>query len=468
MVSTTQDPLETLARHAFGRVADAVRYEGNRVTLLRDGPEAYPAWLAAIGQARKFVLFENYIIRDDRVGQAFADALAAAAARGVRCRVIYDWLGCASRTSARFWQALRAAGVEVRVYAPPGLSHPLILGNRDHRKLVCVDGDVAFTGGMCVGHEWAGDPERGVPAWRDTGVEVRGPAAAGLALTFTDSWRAAGGQFDPEELPSPGSIAPCGDVGLWVLPGRPDSMGLYRLEQLMAELVQRSLWLTDAYFVATTGYVHALAGAARAGVDVRLLVPGVSDKKMVQTLSRAAYRPLLEAGVRVFEWDGLMVHAKTAVADGCWIRVGSSNSNLASWMTNRELDVVAHDAALASQMEAMFERDLGTSTEIVLRSGRVRAAVPSHGRSERFGRASRVLAGAIGFGSAMGATLSRHRQLDSSEARAIGLGAFALLMLACLAIAAPRLVAYPIAAVAAWLAVGLLVRAWGLYRGRAP
>jgi len=468
MELTTQEPLETLARHAFGRVADAQRFEGNRVTLLRDGPEAYPAWLAAIGQAKKFVLFENYIIRDDRIGQAFADALAAAAARGVRCRVIYDWLGCASRTSARFWRALRDAGVEVRVYARPGLAHPLILGNRDHRKLVCVDGDIAFTGGMCVGHEWAGDPERGIPAWRDTGVEIRGPAAAGLAFTFADSWEAAGGHIGPGELPWPNEIAPCGDVGLWVLPGRPDSMGLYRLEQLMAELVQRSLWLTDAYFVATTGYVHALAGAARAGVDVRLLVPGVSDKKMVQTLSRAAYRPLLEAGVRVFEWDGVMVHAKTAVADGCWSRVGSSNSNLASWMTNRELDVVVHDAALASQMEAMFERDLGTSTEIVLRSGRVHAAIPSRGRSERFGRASRALAGAIGFGSAMGATLSRHRALDSSEARAIGLGGFALLVLAFLAIVVPRVIAYPLAVLAIWLAGALLVRAWSLYRGRKP
>ena len=136
--------------------------------------------------------------------------------------------------------------------------------------------------------------------------------------------------------------------------GRPDSMGLYRLEQLVAEIAGRSLWLTDGYFVATTGYVRSLVGAAKAGVDVRLLVPGSSNWPLVGALSKSAYRPLLEAGVRVFEWNGPMVHAKTAVADGVWTRIGSSNSNLASWVTNRELDVTVKDHDLAAQMEAMF------------------------------------------------------------------------------------------------------------------
>ncbi len=143
-------------------------------------------------------------------------------------------------------------------------------------------------------------------------------------------------------------------------------MGLYRLEQLVAEIANRSLWLTDGYFVATTAYVRALAGAARAGVDVRLLVPGSSNWPLVGALSKVAYRPLLQAGVRVFEWDGPMVHAKTAVADGCWTRIGSSNSNLASWVSNRELDVTIKDAGLAAEMEAMFEEDMRNSTEVVL------------------------------------------------------------------------------------------------------
>jgi cardiolipin synthase len=462
MTSHVDNPLEVLARYSFGRVADAVRYEGNRVSLLRDGTEAFPAQLAAIAAARQFVLLENYILTDDPLGRSFADALAAAAARGVRCRVLYDWLGCTGRTPARFWRSLRAAGVEVRVYNPPRWGHLLIWGNRDHRKLLCVDGDVAFTGGLCLGQEWAGDPARGIPPWRDTAVEIRGPAARGLISTFTDSWRASGGRIDETELALPAVPGPGGDVALWVVPGRPDGMGLYRLELLMAELVERTLWLADAYFVATTAYVKALAGAARAGVDVRLLVPGVSNERVVQALSRASYRPLLEAGVRVFEWNGPMMHAKTAVADGTWSRVGSSNSNLASWMSNRELDVVVCDAELAARMEAMYEQDLANSTEIVLRSGRVRPAAPVPRRTA--GRAGRLLAGAVGLGSAVGATLSRHRPLDASEARPIAAAGIALLALTALAFWVPALIAYPLAIAVFWVAVALLGRAWRLYR----
>ncbi len=464
MTEKTDSPLDVLARYSFGRVADAVRYENNRVSLLRDGTEAFPAQLAAIAAARHFVLLENYILTDDPLGRSFADALAAAAARGVRCRVLYDWLGCTGRTPASFWRSLRAAGVEVRVYNPPRWGHLLIWGNRDHRKLLCVDGEVAFTGGLCLGQEWAGEPARGIPPWRDTAVEIRGPAATGLISTFTDSWRASGGRIDAFELAPGGAAESDGDTALWVLPGRPDGMGLYRLEQLMAELVERSLWLADAYFVATTGYVKALAGAARAGVDVRLLVPGVSNERMVQALSRASYRPLLEAGVRVFEWNGPMMHAKTAVADGTWSRVGSSNSNLASWMTNRELDVVVCDAALAARMEAMYQQDLANSTEIVLRSGRVRPSAPGPRRTT--GRAGRLLAGAVGLGSAVGATLSRHRPIDASEARAIAVAGAALLILAALALRVPALIAYPLAVAAFWVAVALLGRAWRLYRDR--
>jgi cardiolipin synthase len=466
MAISSDNPLDVLARRSFGRLADAVRYENNKVAVLRDGPEAYPAWLAAIAAAERFVLLENYIIRDDPVGRSFAEALAAAARRGVRCRVLYDWLGCATRASGRFWQALRRAGVEVLVYNPPRLDQPLLWGNRDHRKLLCVDGEVAFTGGLCIGRQWMGDPKRGIAPWRDTAVEIRGPAAAGLAQAFAESWRAAGGRLAESDLPAPEAAAKRGDVGLWVLPGLPEGMGLYRLGQLVADLVERSLWLADAYFVATTGYVRALSGAARAGIDVRLLVPGASDNPVVQTLSRAAYRPLLEAGVRVFEWNGPMMHAKTAVADGCWSRIGSSNSNLASWMTNRELDVVAFDRELAARMEAMYEQDLAFSTEIVLRSGRMRPSGEKAAARRRSGKAGRLLAGAVGLGSAVGATLSRHRLIDASEARVIGIAGIALLAIAAVAVAAPDLVAYPLAAAAAWISGVLLVRAWRLYRDR--
>ena len=197
-------------------------------------------------------------------------------------------------------------------------------------------------------------------------------------------------------------------------------MGLYRLEQLVAEIANRSLWLTDGYFVATTAYVRALAGAARAGVDVRLLVPGSSNWPLVGALSKVAYRPLLQAGVRVFEWDGPMVHAKTAVADGCWTRIGSSNSNLASWVSNRELDVTIKNAGLAAEMEAMFEEDMRNSTEVVLSLSRSGFEKPTsmnergHARSAD-ATAGRLLSGAIGVGSTLTASFSHRRPLQPGE-----------------------------------------------------
>ncbi len=289
---------------------------------------------------RRAVHLENYIIEEDEVGAAFAAALIRARQRGVACKVIYDWLGCLARTSQAFWRRLAEAGVEVRHYNPPRFVNPVRLISRDHRKILCIDGALAFTGGLCIGHDWVGNPARGVPPWRDTAVEIRGPAVADIEAAFADSWGfVGGGRLPPAAAPVPAA----GGCDVSVIAGRPEAMGLYRLEQLVAAVAARSLWLTDGYFVATTAYVRALGGAARMGVDVRLLVPGSSNWPLVGALSKAAYRPLLQAGVRVFEWNGPMLHAKTAVADGCWTRIGSSNSNLASWVSNRELDVTSTD-----------------------------------------------------------------------------------------------------------------------------
>jgi cardiolipin synthase len=303
-----------------------------------------------------------------------------------------------------------------------------------------------------------------MPPWRDTAIEIRGPGVGHLEDAFADSWAACGAPMAEEKKPPPQAA---GDIGLWVIAGSPDSMGLYRLEQLVAEIVERSLWLADAYFVATTGYVRALTGAARAGVDVRLLVPGANNWPVVQALSRAGYRPLLEAGVRVFEWDGPMMHAKTAVADGIWSRIGSSNSNLASWISNRELDITIENEEFARQMEAQYARDLENATEIVLESGRMRrlSKSPQSGRAifkkgERTAHAGRLLAGAVGFGSALGANLSQHRTLGPSESRVLLAGGTILLLLAAVTFVAPRLIAYPLGALAAWIGGTLLLRAY--------
>ncbi|WP_199175781.1 phospholipase D-like domain-containing protein [Telmatospirillum siberiense] len=466
-------PLDALASNSFCRVADAQQFDGNAVRLLCDGGENYPAWLAAIARARHNVNLENYLFWDDEIGRAFSDALADAARRGVACRVIYDWLGCVGKTSGRFWRKMRAAGVEVRCYNPPRIDNPLMWVSRDHRKVLCVDNQLAFTGGLCIGSNWIGHPDRGIPAWRDTAMEIRGPAAAHLSQAFADSWLSAGSALPANELTPPEETAAQGDVRLWVVAGHPDSMGLYRLEQLVAEIVERSLWLADAYFVATTAYVRALTTAAQAGVDVRLLVPSSGDVPLVGAISRSAYRPLLEGGVRIFEWNGPMMHAKTAVADGCWSRVGSSNSNFASWITNRELDITVHDRSLAADMEALYLRDLDNTTEVVLRHGRPRPT-PQPGSHEarylgkRAGTASRLLAGVIGFGGTVGATLARHRVLGASEVRNIAFAGIGLLLFAAAALTRPWLIAYPLGAIAVWVATSLLVGACRLHFEKPP
>ncbi len=462
--------LEQMAANGFYRVADAQNSGNNHVRLLQDGPETFPAWLAAIGQARHFVHLENYILQEDAVGAQFAEALIAAAGRGVHCRVLYDWLGCLTRTSAKFWARLRAAGIEARRYNPPRLTVPFGWISRDHRKVLCVDGAVAFTGGLCIGHDWVGDPERGIPPWRDTAIEIHGPATLQINAAFADSWAAAGAPVPAPDLPAVNTNTAAGDVFLSLIAGRPRDMGLYRVEQLIAEIVKKSLWLTDGYFVATTGYVRALANAARAGVDVRLLVPGSSNWPVVGALSKASYRPLLEAGVRVFEWNGPMLHAKTAVADGCWSRIGSSNSNLASWVSNRELDVTIKDDDLAARMQEMFERDMRNATEVVLRDLGNRRVLETKGEAKQFQRhaktsSGRFLSSAIGLGSTLSASLTQHRTLGAADSMVMAGGGGGLVVLALIGVFLPRLLAWPLAFVAIWFAIGFLAQAFRLWRG---
>ena len=235
--------------------------------------------------------------------------------------------------------------------------------------------------------------------------------------------------------------------------------GLYRLEQLIAALAQKTLWLTDAYFVGTTSYVQALRGAAMDGVDVRLLVPGSSgDLTFLRPISRAGYRPLLEAGVRVFEWNGSMLHAKTAVADGRWSRVGSSNLNIASWLGNWELDVAVEDIAFANEMEQMYLQDLDGATEIVLSErNRVRPVTktgssgpeshPSfrnNAGSGGSGSASRLTAGAIRVSNTVGAAITSRLVLGAAEAKIMMSGGIILITLAVLAALQPLLLVVPL------------------------
>ena len=398
--------LSVLAERAYSRTSGADAIRGNAVELLIDARENYPAWLDAIRSAQRAILFEMYIVDDDEIGRTFADALAERARSGVAVKVIVDWLGGWRGSSA--WDVLKGTGAEVRLFNAPGLASPLAWLARDHRKTITIDDRIGFVSGLCVSEQWVGKPAKRLEPWRDTGIAIQGPAVAALQRAFAIVWDVAGEELGPEFLTDPLSIAPAGDVTLRVVAGTPNSVGTYRLDLTIASVAHQYLWLTDAYFVGTAAYVQALAAAARDGVDVRLLVPGASDIPMISPVSRAAYKPLLDAGVRVFEWNGTMLHAKSAVADGVWARVGSTNLNLASWMGNYELDVAIEDRAFAQRMADQYLTDLDRATEIVLtRRNRVRKTEDEDDlpdvRRARSGSAGRAAAGAVSVGSALSA-----------------------------------------------------------------
>lgn len=468
-------PQRGLAEQVFSRAAGAPLVPGNAVNLLRDARENYPAWLSAIHLARHSILFENYIIEDDDVGRSFARALEARARDGVRVRVLYDWLGCQGNASRSFWLGLRDAGVEVRCFNPFQFDRPLAWLGRNHRKTLTVDGEVGFVSGLCVSHKWLGVPEKGVAPWRDTGLEIRGPAVADLVRAFAQGWGTVGPALDEEACLSDRAPAQLGDVALRVVAGVPWSAGLFRVDQLIASLARKRLWLTDAYFVGTAAYVQALRAASRDGVDVRLLVPGSSDIPALRPLTQAGYRPLLEAGIRVYEWNGTMLHAKTAVADGLWARVGSSNLNPASWLGNSEIDVAVEDPHFARQMESMYMQDLEHATQVVL-GGRDRRLMPANprplprsrrGASGQRGSVSRAAAGAMRLGNTVGAAVSNHRELGRTESKVVFIAGVVPLLFAGAVLWWPQLVAVPVAALCAWAGVALWSRALRLRRQEA-
>ena len=464
------EDVSVLADRAFFRTTGAEAIEGNKIRLLIDASENYPAWLEAIRSARRTILFESYIVDNDAIGREFAKALAERARAGVRVKILVDWLG--GWRGRRVWNLVAGSGAIVRMFNPPGFASPLAWLSRDHRKTLTVDGRIGFVSGLCVSRLWQGNPGRRLEPWRDTGIAVEGPAVAAIERAFAQVWDAAGQKLDESLLVDPDRIARAGDVTLRVVAGAPSVSGTYRLDLTIASVARRYLWLTDAYFVGTSAYVQALCAAARDGTDVRLLVPGASDIPMISPVSRAGYRALLEAGVRVFEWNGTMLHAKTAVADGIWARVGSTNLNLASWMGNYELDVAIEDRVFAQRMAAQYAADLEHSTEIVLtKRHRVRKtedAEPVEAKRAASGSAELVAAGAVSVGSALSAALTNRRPLGAAEAGLLVKMAILALVLAVLTALWPRVVAWPLGFVAAWFGIAWLVKAAILRRGPAP
>ncbi|HXU19927.1 MAG TPA: phospholipase D-like domain-containing protein [Verrucomicrobiae bacterium] len=460
-------PNRIVADQAFSRAAGAPLIPGNRIRLLRDAAENYPAWLDAIRTARNTIHFESYIIRSDEVGCQFRDALAAKAREGVRVRLIYDWMGALGHTHYPFWRSLKSAGIEVRCFNPPRLDSPLGWLRRDHRKMLSVDGRIGFVTGLCVGRSWVGDSRRGVEPWRDTGVEIQGPAVADIEHAFAQMWMILGSPLLTNDLWDGKDARPEGDVALRIVPSYPNMGGLYRFDQLIGALARQTIWLTDAYFIGTASYIQSLRAAALDGVDVRLLLPRINDVPIVRTLSRAGYRTLLEAGVRIFEWNGSMLHAKTAVADGRWARVGSSNLNVASWLGNWELDVVVEHEGFAREMEQMYLNDLVYSTEIVLspnqkvRSAGQTSRQPHHLKITE-GSGGRAATGLLRVGNTIGAAITSRRGLGPAETGVLAIAAALLLCVAIIGILWPPTISIPVVVFCVWVVLALFARIYRL------
>jgi len=448
-------PWRRMAEQAFSRAAGAPLIGGNSVELLIDAAAHFDEWERRIGAARRSVFLENYIIRNDEVGRRLRDALVARAKDGVAVCVVRDWLGCLGLDGSRFWQPLLQAGGEVRSYNPPRFSSPLGWISRDHRKLLVIDNDYACISGVCVSQKWLGEPKKKIPPWRDTGVSVQGPAVAELVHVFADLWSQLGTPLRAD-LRQTSSIE-AGTIDVRVIATQPSTAGLFRLDQLIAAMARERLWLSDAYFVGLAPYVQALAAAARDGVDVRLLVPGTSDIPAVARMSQSGYRPLLEAGVRVFEWNGSMMHAKTAVADSRWARVGSSNLNVASWIGNCEIDLAIEDRDFAAGMERQYLIDLDNATEIVLKRRKVQKVLRSGGRVQG-GSSSRAAAGVMRLAHSVGSALGNQRVLGRGEAGSLPWAAASLFALAAVGLYWPRLLAWPLAVFAGVLGLSLLTR----------
>jgi cardiolipin synthase len=375
---------------------------------------------------------------------------------------------------------MREAGVQVRAFNPLSgvFVNPFGVLQRDHRKLVVVDGEVAFVGGFCIGDEWTGSGDR--PPWRDTGVEIRGPAARAGALAFERIWGEVGPPiFLAATLPQ---VAKQGDTPVWMVEGEPGRARVYRTLHLGAARARRRIWITDAYFVAPRSVSEALVAAARQGVDVRILVPANNNWPWVGAISRGGYRFLLKNGVRLFEWQGPMIHAKTAVIDGRWCRVGSSNLNAASLMGNWELDVGVLDSDLAAQLEGLFLADLTSAVEIVLPGVRVARGVawasgerqppreplePEGTLPERLQQMGDLSTGAarlriapfVRAGATLGDALAGNRQLGREDRAVVGTVAIGVLAVAVFSAIFPVAVGFAVAAVAAWFGALTGVRA---------
>jgi cardiolipin synthase len=367
---------------AFRESAAAPLVAGNRVTLLVDGPQTLKAIRAAIESARHHVHLETYIFADDEIGRALRELLIRRRKDGIEVRVLYDAIGSVT-TPAAFFAPMQQAGVEVLEFRPlnPTRTLPWKINNRDHRKIVVVDGRIAFTGGINISGAYASastsrpGPEAGQEeAWRDTHVQMEGPVAAQFQKLFLQTWERAGGKLDGGSAHYFPPLAPSGAelVAAVATSGGDRETAIYDTYAAAIGHASRRLWMTQAYFAPDPALRRALIAAAVRGVDVRVIVPSFSDSALIFHASRADYEELLAGGVRIYEQRYAMLHAKTMVIDTALSMVGSANFDIRSFLHNNEVNAVIVGSEFAERMEALFDRDLRDTRELQLTAWRKR------------------------------------------------------------------------------------------------
>ena len=343
---------------------------GNAIGLLHDGREAYPAMLAAIAAAKKTIHLETYILRADKTGWAFAEAMAAKARQAVQVRVIFDSLG-SLELPAQFVQYLRNHGVMVLEYHPVApWRQRWVWGRRDHRKILVVDGLVAFTGGINIADDYA-DPAQGGAGWRDAHARIEGPAAYELDRLFRSTWyRETGRWFGLVNVPD-GHAGSC----FVRVAANHEFLHRHRIRQAYLHVLRsarRSVNIANAYFIPDHRIRQMLYAAVRRGVTVKVLVPRFSDVPLAQYASRRRFDDLLQKGIRLFEWTGPMLHAKTVVVDSLWSALGSYNMDNRSWHHDLEVNVHVLDRDFGRRMDETFEEDLAGAVELKLDAWRRR------------------------------------------------------------------------------------------------
>jgi len=358
-------------------LSQAPLYKDSRADLLIDGPETYTAMFEAIQTAQEFIHLETYIFADDEVGTKFAEALLQKALDGVTVRVIYDSLGSAG-SSSDFFDQMESAGIELIEFHginPMEGGNPLKINNRDHRKLLIVDGRVAFTGGLNLSREYSsnssgGFGSRSLPGgWRDSHIAIHGPAVEAFEWIFEQQWVEQGGAFEVEPLDGLTFEAAGNDL-VAVLQsegGDGEVSSIYLAYREAMRSAVQNIWITQAYFAPDKDFMQEIRMAVQRGVDVRLLVPGNSDSSLLLHASRSRYGELLREDVRIYESRSSVLHAKTAVIDSVWSTVGSSNLDYRSFLHNDEINAVVLGAHFARQMEAQFQKDLENSHEVTLK-----------------------------------------------------------------------------------------------------